>query len=345
MAPTIADVARAARVSTATVSRVLNGNTEVNSELAARVNKAIRDLAYQPSRIARGLRTQRTAVWAVVISDIRNPFFTDMVRGVEDIAYANGYSLVLCNAEEDPVKEARYLQLAVAEHMGGVIVAPASSSKTDVSVLLERGVKVVTVDRKLSGPRLVDRVLIDNQGGAEMAVSHLVEGGCRRVACISGQADVSTAVDRLAGYKAGLRSHGIRVTPQLIRAGDYREQSGKAAMEELLALPRMPDAVFVSNNLMTLGALAAISEAGLQIPNDIAVVGFDDPSWASLLRPSLSTVAQPTYDLGAETARMLLQRIEGYTGPARELVLSPSLRPRASSPSPGKSALLEMART
>jgi LacI family transcriptional regulator len=340
MAPTIGDVARAARVSTATVSRVLNGNTEVNTELAARVRKAISDLSYQPSRVARGLRTQRSTVWAVVISDIRNPFFTDMVRGVEDIAYANGYSLVLCNAEEDPDKEARYLQLAVAEHMGGVIVAPASSSKTDLTLLLDRGVKVVTVDRKLSGPRLVDRVLIDNQGGAEMAVSHLVEGGCRRIACISGQPDVSTATDRLVGYKEGLRSHGIRVSPQLIRVGDYREQGGKAAMAELLALPRPPDAVFVANNLMTLGALAAIAEADLLIPDDIAVVGFDDPSWASLLRPSLSTVAQPTYDLGAETARMLLQRIEGYTGAARELVLSPSLQPRASSRSPRPAASL-----
>ena len=331
MTPTIADVARAAGVSTATVSRVLNGNTEVNRELADRVHKAVSELSYRPSRIARSLRTQRTAVWAVIISDIRNPFFTEMVRGVEDIAYANGYSLVLCNAEEDTAKEAEYLRLALAERMVGVIVAPASSTRTDLTPLLERGVSVVTVDRKLPGNRLVDRVLIDNRGGAEMAVAHLVENGCRRIACIGGPPDVSTAAERLAGYKAGLRSHGIRISAQLISFGDFREQGGKNAMEGLLALPAPPDAGFALNNLMTLGALTAIAERGLNVPDSIAVVGFDDPSWAALLRPPLTTVAQPTYDLGAETARMLLQRIGGYTGTARELVLSPSLQVRASS--------------
>jgi LacI family transcriptional regulator len=331
MTPTIADVARAARVSTATVSRVLNGNTEVNAELAERVRQAVGELSYRPSRLARSLRTQRTAVWAVIISDIRNPFFTEMVRGVEDIAYANGYSLVLCNAEEDAAKEANYLQLALAEHMSGVIVAPASSTRTDLQPLLDRGVSVVTVDRKLSGNSAVDRVLIDNRGGAEMAVSHLVENGCRRIACISGPPDVSTAAERLVGYKAGLRNHGIRGSSQLICSGDFREQGGKAAMEGLLSLPVPPDAVFVLNNLMTLGALTAIAERGLMVPDSVAVVGFDDPSWAALLRPPLTTVAQPTYDLGAETARMLLQRMGGYRGAARELVLSPSLRVRASS--------------
>jgi LacI family transcriptional regulator, galactose operon repressor len=331
MSPTIADVARAARVSTATVSRVLNGSTEVNSDLADRVHKAVRDLSYRPSRIARSLRTQRTAVWAVIISDIRNPFFTEMVRGVEDIAYANGYSLVLCNAEEDAAKEASYIQLALAEHMAGVIVAPASSARTDLTPLLERGVSVVTVDRKLSGNRVVDRVLVDNRGGAEAAVSHLAESGCRRIACISGPPDVSTAAERLAGYKLGLRAHGIKGSAQLIGRGDFREEGGKAAMDTLLSLPTPPDAVFALNNLMTLGALTAIAERDLSVPGDIAVVGFDDPSWAALLRPPLTTVAQPTYDLGAETARMLLQRIGGYAGAARELVLSPSLCIRASS--------------
>jgi LacI family transcriptional regulator len=214
--------------------------------------------------------------------------------------------------------------------MVGVIVAPASSTKTDLTPLLDRGVSVVTVDRKLAGGR-VDRVLIDNRGGAEMAVAHLVEGSHRRIACISGPPDISTAAERLAGYKAGLRAHGIRVAAQLIRFGDFREQGGKAAMRELLTLPRPPDAVFTTNNLMTLGALAAIAEGGLVVPDDIAVVGFDDTSWASLLRPPLTTVAQPTYDLGAETARMLLHRIGGYAGAPRELVLSPSLRVRASS--------------
>jgi len=330
MPPTIADVARVAGVSTATVSRVLNGNTDVNEVLASRVRAAVSELAYRPSRIARSLRTRRTAIWALIISDIRNPFFTDMVRGVEDVAYANGYSLVLCNAEEDLAKEADYLQLALAEHMAGVILTPTSAARTDVTPLLERGVSLVTVDRKLQGGQ-VDRVLIDNAGGAEMAVSHLVQRGYCRIACISGPTEVSTGAERLEGYKAGLRACGIRVSRKLIASGDFREQGGKAAMDTLLALPERPDAVFVGNNLMTLGALESIAEAELTVPDDIAVVGFDDVAWAALLRPSLTTIAQPTYDVGAETARMLLQRIGGHTGPARELMLSPSLRIRASS--------------
>jgi LacI family transcriptional regulator len=328
--PTIADVARAAGVSTATVSRVLNGNTEVNAVLAERVRAAVRAMAYRPSRVARSLRARRADVWALIISDIRNPFFTDMVRGVEDVAYANGFSLVLCNAEEDPVKEADYMRLAVAEHMSGVILVPASATRTDPTPLTEGGIAVVTVDRRLrSAP--VDRVLIDNQGGAELAVGHLAEGGYRRIACVSGPVDVSTGAERLAGYRAGLRAHRIRPVRELVRYGDFHEPSGRQAMAELLTLAERPDAVFVANNLMTLGALAAIAEAGLVVPDDIAVVGFDDSPWAPLLRPPLTTVAQPTYDLGAETARMLHQRIGGYRGSPRELILAPELRVRASS--------------
>lgn len=328
--PTIADVARAAGVSTATVSRVLNGNNEVDPLLAARVRIAVKDLAYRPSRIARSLRTRRTMVWALIISDIRNPFFTDMVRGVEDVAYANGYSLVLCNSEENVAKELDYLQLALAENMAGVIVAPASLTQTNFDELLEQGVPVVTVDRKLSDDR-VDRVLIDNSRGAEMAVSHLVSGGYRRIGCISGPITVSTGADRLSGYRHGLRLNGLKASAELIRFGDFREESGAVAMKQLLALRTPIDAVFVANNLMTLGALEAIAEAELTVPDDMAVVGFDDMSWSRLLRPPLTTVAQPTYDLGSETARMLLSRISGYDGAPRELILSPTLRARASS--------------
>lgn len=328
--PTISDVARAAQVSTATVSRVLNGNTEVDPAMAARVRIAAEALSYRPSRIARSLRTRRSSVWALIISDIRNPFFTDIMRGVEDVAFANGYSVMLCNSDENLVKELDYLQLAQAEHMAGVILAPASLSETDISTLHDHGVPVVTVDRRLSSAA-VDSVLVDNASGAEMAVAHLAAAGYRRIGFISGPSATSTGAERLAGYRAGVKSMKLRTTGALIRQGDFHEAGGKTAMAELLALPKPIDAVFVANNLMTLGALEAIAEAGLSVPTDIAVVGFDDMSWAPLLRPSLTTVAQPTYDLGAETARMLLGRINGFTGPARELMLAPSLRVRASS--------------
>lgn len=328
--PTISDVARAAGVSTATVSRVLNGNTEVDPAMAASVRLAVKALAYRPSRIARSLRTRRSAVLALIISDIRNPFFTDMVRGVEDVAYANDYSLMLCNSDENLVKELDYLQLAMAENMAGVILAPASQSKTDITDLITHGMPVVTVDRRLNSTS-VDRVLVDNAVGAEMAVNHLVQAGYRRIGYISGPTSISTGTERLAGYRAGVRNHHLPAAKGLIRHGDFHEESGKTAMQQLLGLDERLDAVFVGNNLMTLGALDAISESGLTVPDDIAVVGFDDMAWAPLLRPSLTTVAQPTYDLGAETARMLLGRVKGYSGAARELMLEPTLRVRSSS--------------
>jgi len=328
--PTISDVAKAAEVSTATVSRVLNGNTEVDPAMAARVRAAVTTLSYRPSRIARSLRTRRSTVWALIISDIRNPFFTDMIRGVEDVAYANGYSLVLCNSDENLLKELDYLQLALAENMAGVILTPASRSKTDISDLSAHGVPVVTVDRRLED-NLVDRVLVDNAKGAEMAVTHLAEVGYRRIGCISGPTTISTAAERLAGYRAGIKAQKLRTSSELVRRGDFHEGGGKTAMQQLLKLERPIDAVFVANNLMTLGALDAVAEAGLTVPTDVAVVGFDDMSWAPLLRPSLTTIAQPIYDVGVQTARMLLGRINGFSGDARELTLTPTLRVRASS--------------
>lgn len=328
--PTIADVARAAGVSTATVSRVVNGNTDVDPAMAARVRTAVEQLSYRPSRLARSLRTRRSAVLGLIISDIRNPFFTDMVRGVEDVAFANSYSLVLCNSDEDLIKERDYLKLVVAESMAGVVLAPASAQETDLSGLTGAGVPVVTVDRRAPDPT-VDVVLIDNTGGARLAVEHLVDAGYRRIGFISGPTAISTGAERLAGYRAAVRSRKLGTGAELIRYADFHETGGRAAMTRLLTADQHIDAVFVANNLMTLGALEAIAAAGLTIPDDIAVVGFDDMAWAPLLRPSLTTVAQPTYQLGAQTARLLLDRINGSTGPGREVVLAPSLRVRASS--------------
>ena len=334
--PTIADVARAAGVSTATVSRVVNGSTDVDAAMAARVRVAVEQLSYRPSRLARSLRTRRSAVIGLIISDIRNPFFTDMVRGVEDVAFANGFSLILCNSDEDLVKERDYLELAVAESMAGVILAPASARETDVSVLTGPGVPVVTVDRRAPDSE-IDVVLIDNVGGARLAVEHLVDAGYRRIGFVSGPTTLSTGTERLAGYRAAIRSRKLGTGAELIRYADFHETGGRTAMSRLLDAGRGIDAVFVANNLMTLGALEAITAAGMAIPDDIAVVGFDDMAWAPLLRPSLSTVAQPTYELGEQTAKMLLDRINGFTGPGREVVLAPALRVRASSaPRPGK---------
>jgi LacI family transcriptional regulator len=327
---TIVDVARAAKVSTATVSRVLNGHPGVDPRLAATVLQAVKDLGYRPSRVARSLRTRRNRVLALIISDVRTgPFFGDVVRGVEDVAYGAGYSLFLCNTDEDASKEASYIELAAAEAVSGVILTP-SGPRTDLTPLVEFGIPVVLTDRTLAG-RQADSVVVDNVTGAHEAVSHLLAGGYKRVACITGPLSITTGYQRRAGYVKALEDAGAPLDESLVKVSDFREPGGRLAMEELLGLAPRPDAVFVSNHLMAIGVLQAISQAKLVIPKDIAVVSFDDMPWASLLSPPLTAVAQPAYDLGLESARLLLNRIEGYTGAPRMVTLSPTLQIRESS--------------
>lgn len=327
---TIFDVAREAGVSTATVSRVLNGNDRVDSQLVAKVARAVKDLGYRPNRVARSLRLRHNRVWALVISDVRTgPFFADLVRGVEDVAHKAGYPMFLCNADEDPAKEAGYLQLALAENVAGVILSP-SGAGTNLQGLLEAGIHVVLVDRKLPGHQ-ADTVVTDNIAGARQAVQHLLENGYRHIACITGPLASTTGSERLAGYRLALEEAGLVVDGSLVRAADFREEGGREAMRDLLSLNPRPDAVFVSNNRMTVGALHAIEEATLAIPEQIALVGYDEISWAPLLRTALTTVSQPAYDLGLESARLMLSRLNGYAGPARMVLLPTSLNVRASS--------------
>jgi len=332
MAPVtkIKDVARAAGVSPATVSRVLNGNSTVSADRAARVLEVASELGYQPFGPARALRQQRTRLWAVIVSDIQNPFFTSMVRGIEDVARAEARSVVLCNSDEDPVREASYIDVAIGERMGGVIIALASDRSSHVDALLERNMPVVAVDRHpRSGSELIDSVLVDNRGGAAAATEHLIAGGFRRIACITGPARASTASERLAGYKAAMRKAKRAIDPALIRQADYRHAGGYAAASELLRARRRPDAMFVANNLMTLGALQAIADLGLTVPHDVGLVGFDDAPWATLTTPPLTVVAQPTHEIGREAARLLISAHPDTS--SRHVVLAPTLIVRGSS--------------
>ena len=326
---TIKDVAAAAGVSVATVSRVLNKSQRVDAELAERVLQAVSRLGYRPSAVARSLRVQQTRVVGLIISDIRNPFFTDAVRGIEDSVGAEGYSLVLCNSDEDLAKEAGYLDLVVEERMAGAIVSPASTEDTRLSALTARGVPVVVMDRE-AAREAVDSVLVDNVRGGELATAHLIEGGYQRIACITGPPRTSTGNDRLEGWRAALAAAGRDAPDALVRRADFKEDGGHAAATELLASAEPPDAFFVANNLMTVGVLAAVAEAGLSVPEDVGVVGFDDMSWARLLRPPLTTVAQPTYELGRVAAELLTRRIAGRDDPPQRVVLEPTLQIRDS---------------
>lgn len=330
---TISDVARAAGVSPATVSRVFNGG-RVTEERAERVRKAAGDLGFSPNRVARSLRTQRASVIGLLIPDIENPFFTSLARGVEDAAQRTNLSVVLCNTDEEVAKERRYIDVALGEQMAGVIVAVASRRRSDLSALTTRGMPVVAVDRR---PRTaaVDAVMVDNQHGGEEATAHLLERGYERIACITGPAGASTSEDRLAGYRAAMRDAGrsedwIRGH---IRHADFRVEGGCSAMRELLAMDPAPDAAFVANNLMTVGALKALREAGIEPPG-FGILSFGDVPWASLVRPPLTTVQLPAYDLGASAAALLQERLAGSDKPLQTVVLRTSLHARASTGGP-----------
>jgi LacI family transcriptional regulator len=327
---TISDVAAAAGVSPATVSRVLSRRASVNAEMASRVWKAVKDLDYRPSGIARSLRTRQSRVWGVIVSDIRNPFYTDLLRGLEDTAQEAGYALVIGNADERPDKESSYLDLFLAERVGGVVMSSASRDHAEVARLINQGIPVVAIDREMPDIA-VDAVLADNEGGAYQAVSHLLSQGFHRIACITGPADRPTAMHRLAGFMRAYKDYRLNVDPLLVRHADFKVAGGYVTAYDLLTRANPPDALFVTNNLMTVGVLEAAAQLKLRNPRDFALVGFDEMPLANLLPSPLTTVAQPAYEMGGMAAKMLINRAAGDLGPARRVVLPVDLRIRATS--------------
>lgn len=327
---TIYDVARKAGVSPATVSRVVNGHANVDPTLAERVRGAMLELDYRPNAVARNLRRSRTTLWAVVISDIGNPFFTALVRGVEDIAQQAGYSVVLCNTDEDPAKECRYLNAVLAEQVAGVIIAPSGPSVDLEWLTAAARVPVVVIDRQLHGSR-IDTVLVDNEHGARLATEHLIESGYQRIACVTGRRGVYTADSRLAGYRHALAKAGQPYREELVRYADFRTDGGYQATTDLLRLEDRPDALFVANNLMTIGAVECLMDQGVAVPSAMGVVGFDELPWAHLVRPALTTVSQPTYQLGETAAHLLTERITCPDRAAATVTLPTKLQVRESS--------------
>lgn len=310
MRATIVDVAREAGVSPTTVSHVLNGTRHVAEPTKQRVLAAIERLSYEVNSLAQGLKRDRSQTIGLLITDISNPFFTALVRGVEDTANAAGYSVILCNTDEDPAKELTYLRMLRRKRVDAILMAPTGVRQPEVDRLIELGFPLACFDR-LSPGAPCDAVLVDNAGGARRAVSHLLALGHRRVGVIAGLAGVGTTDERLAGYYQAMADHGVPVDPELVRRGNSRLDGGYREMQALLGLAVPPTAVFTTNNLMTLGALGMLQLRRVRVPEDLAIVGFDDFEWAAVLRPRLTAVAQPTYEIGETAARMLIDRIEG----------------------------------
>ncbi len=325
---TINDVAVKAGVSTATVSRALNGKSTVDPALAARVLEAAAELGYQPNGPARNLRRQETAVLALIISDVENPFFTSIARGVEDVAHTVGYSVVLCNSDENPDKERRYIDVAIQERVAGVVLSPTGTA-TNVDLLAARGTPVVAVDRPL--PEATDMVLVDTRHAAREATAHLIAQGYERVGCITGPPGIRTADDRLAGYRDATRAAKRRYSAKNVRRTGYRADGARQATTELLTQDERPDALLVANSTMAIGVLDALSELGLRPGKDIGVVAFDDAPWTPLVSPPLSVVSQPAYEIGTIAAELLLARIADTTRKPTTTTLNATLITRGSS--------------
>jgi LacI family transcriptional regulator len=326
---TISEVAFRAGVSTATVSRVIGGTGRVSESLREQVFRAARELDYRPNRIARNLRVRATRTVGVVIPDILNPFFTSVVRGIEDALQSEDYTLLLGNSDGQEEREQVYLDTLRGEGVAGILFVPSNGRSDAYQSLGRSGIPVVAIDRSPLGLE-VDLVTVTNEEGAFAAVSHLCGVGWKRVALIGGPAPLNVAQERRRGYERALAEAGRPVETELVREADFREQGGYDAMRGLLRTGPPPDAVFVANNLMAMGALHAIADAGLDIPRDIGVVSFDDVPWGPWLRPPLTVVDQPTYDLGASAARILLNRLADPGRPLRRVVLRTTLVVRGS---------------
>jgi len=331
---TIKDVAARAGVSPATVSRALSGVSYVSPGIDARIRKAVADLDYTPNRLASNLRRQSSMTIGLLISDVKNPFFAAVARAVEDLATQHGYSTVLCNSDDDLVKERRYLDVLLSERVAGLIVTPADEHASSIAAAVEASVPVVCVDRRIVDAD-ADTVLVDNIGGVGHAVDMLVNGGCSRIAIVVGREQTTTATERVTGYRDGLRRHSIPVDEALIVHSDVRGGDTTALYDDaegrLGAVIRdeNPDAVIITNGPLIPGSLAAITRSGRTVGTDIAVIAFDELALSEYV--GLTTITQPTDDIAGQAVRLLLERMAGDAGPSREIVFRPKLVERASS--------------
>lgn len=306
---TIKDVARRAGVSTATVSRVLNEHPSIAQDARQRVNVAIEELGYRPNAIARSLRLTSTSTLGLVMGSIANPFFAELARAVEDEARANGYSVIIGNAEH-PEQQDHYVSTLLEHRVDGLLLVPMSDESSTVNDAVARGERVVLIDRDMPGLD-APAVRVNSGPAIHELVQHLAALGHSRLGLIAGPQDTSTGRQQLADVQAAMREHGLNYREELVRRADYGEQGGSAAAAELLCEPEPPTAIFAVGNLVGLGALQEMRERGLVVPDDIGLAVYDELPWFALTDPPLTTIAQPTREMGHAAVDLLLARLRG----------------------------------
>ncbi len=327
---TIHDVAKRAGVAPITVSRVINNSGYASDETRRRVEEAATELGYVPNRMASGLRTKRSNTLALVLSDITNPFFTTVARGVEDAASAAGYTVTYCNTDEDAEKEKRYLDLLIQQQVDGILLVPAHGTADMVEYVQKHDTPVVVLDRRLRESK-ADVVRCDSESGAYQLTQLLLGLGHRRIALLGGPQGASTAEDRQAGYRRAMAEADQDVAG-LEQCGFFTQESGYAMAKKALARSPRPTALFAANNFIAIGALKALLDSDLAVPEDVALVGFDDLPPALVTFPFLTVAAQPAYEMAQKGTELLLARMAGGEPETyQEIVLPTELIVRQSS--------------
>ena len=333
--PTIQDVARVAGVSPITVSRVLNHSGYASEETRSRVEAAVAELGYVPNTLARGLRSKRTNTLALVMTDITNPFFTLIARGVEDTASNAGYTVIFCNTDESEAEEKKYLNILVQKQVDGILLVPACSNPQSLKFLRSNEIPFVLIDRRVPGTRS-DLVRSDSEQGAYNLTRYLIELGHKRIVTITGPREVSTSLDRASGYQRAMQEAGLADMIQ-VYYGSFTQDSGYELTGKALTLHPRPTAFFGGNNFISIGIFKALRDASLTVPEDISVVGFDDLPASLLINPFLTVATQPAYQMGSQATDLLLKRIAGQLPKtSQEVVLPIEMIVRRSSGQPRK---------
>jgi LacI family transcriptional regulator len=327
---TIKEVAKLAGVSIATVSNVINDTKYVSNEVKKQVYDAMSVLNYVPNTLAKSLRVSESRLIGLMISDISNQFFSLVVRGIEDGLAQEGYNVLLCNTDSNIEKEREYLKVLLGKRIDGIIVSSSGDSEEYFKEMWRLDVPLVFLNR-CPNPLVSDSVTTNNREGALLATEHLIQHGYRKIGMITGPQNISTGRDRFVGFKQAIHHHGLTLHDHLIKNGQFTVQSGYELMKELMNESEKPEAVFVSNNFMTLGAYNYLQENGIRIPDDLAIIGFDDPEWAAIVNAPLTAIRQPTYEQGALAAQLIIQRIKNEEQrEPQEIYLKPELIVRKS---------------
>jgi LacI family transcriptional regulator len=335
--PTIQDVARLAGVSPITVSRVLNNSGYASEETRARVEAAVAELGYVPNTLARGLRSKRTNTLALVVTDITNPYFTLIARGVEDTASNSGYTVIFCNTDESESEEEKYLRILVQKQVDGVLLVPACSNSQSLKFLHSNEIPFVLIDRRVPGTQ-ADLVRSDSEQGAYNLTRHLIELGHKRIVTVTGPREVSTSLDRASGYQRAMKEADLADLAQ-VYYGSFTQDSGYQLTCTALMLNPRPTAFLGGNNFISIGIFKALRDAGFSVPDDMSVVGFDDLPASLLINPILTVAAQPAYQMGSQATDLLLKRIAHELPEAsQEIILPTEMIVRHSSSQPRESS-------